>query len=94
MTKQKIRKHYTQEFKEEALKLASKLGVARASRELDVYESQLYAWRSTLDKKHSTSEKESLLATENARLKRQLAEQAEELEILKKAATYFAKNQK
>ncbi len=31
MTKQKIRKQYTQEFKEEALKLATKLGVARAS---------------------------------------------------------------
>ncbi len=40
------------------------------------------------------SEKESFLATENTRLKRQLAEQVEELEILKKAATYFAKNQK
>ena len=29
-----------------------------------------------------------------ARLKRQLAEQAEELTILKKAAAYFARNQK
>ncbi|BBM00254.1 hypothetical protein GL2_03280 [Microbulbifer sp. GL-2] len=34
------------------------------------------------------------LATENARLKRQLAEQAEELAILKKAAAYFAKSLK
>ena len=37
---------------------------------------------------------EQSLAVENARLKRQLAEQAEELAILKKAAAYFAKNQK
>ena len=29
-----------------------------------------------------------------AKLKRQLAEQTEEISILKKAATYFAKNQK
>lgn len=90
----KIRKTYSAEFKEEALKLAAKVGMAQAARELNVYESQLYAWRSTAQKKASTSERESSLAAENARLKRQLAEQAEELEILKKAATYFAKNQK
>ena len=34
------------------------------------------------------------MAVENARLKRQLAEQTEELAILKKAAAYFAKHQK
>ena len=38
-------------------------------------------------------ERESTLVTENARLKRQLAEQAEELGNPKKAATYFAKHQ-
>jgi transposase len=39
----------------------------------------------------TSSERESELDAENARLKRQLAEQAEELAILQKAATYFAK---
>ena len=34
------------------------------------------------------------LAAEVAKLRRQLADQAEDLAILKKAATYFAKNQK
>ena len=90
----KTRKTYSAEFKEEALKLAVKVGVAQAARELSIYESQLYAWRSSAQKKASTSERESTLVIENAKLKRQLAEQAEELEILKKAATYFAKNQK
>jgi len=42
----------------------------------------------------TASERESELAAENARLKRQLAEQAEELAILRKAATYFAKRLK
>ncbi len=37
-------------------------------------------------------EAEARLLAENARLKRQLAEKAEELEILKKAAAYFAKS--
>ncbi len=94
MTKNKQRKHYSDEFKEEALKLAEKVGVAQASRELGVYSSQLYYWRSSAQKKASSSDRENTLATENARLKRQLATQTEELEILKKAATYFAKNQK
>ena len=44
--------------------------------------------------KQSQSAADQQLATENARLKRQLAEQAEELAILKKAAAYFAKNVK
>ena len=39
MTKNKQRKHYSDEFKEEALKLAEKVGVAQASRELSVYSS-------------------------------------------------------
>jgi transposase len=72
----KIRKVYSAEFKEEALKLAAKVGIAQAARELIIYESQLYAWRSLAQKKASTSERESVLATENAKLKRQLAEQA------------------
>ncbi|KZN52385.1 hypothetical protein N482_05895 [Pseudoalteromonas luteoviolacea NCIMB 1942] len=63
-------------------------------RELSIYESQLYAWRSSEQKKASTSERESTLATENSKLKRQFAEQAEELEILKKAAIYFENNPK
>lgn len=42
----------------------------------------------------SSSERESELTAENVRLKRQLAEQAEELAILQKAATYFAKRLK
>jgi len=94
MSKTKQRKQYSPEFREEALKLADRIGVAKASRELGVYESQIYYWRSASQKKATTSKRESGLAAENARLKRQLAEQAEELEIVKKAATYFAKNLK
>lgn len=40
------------------------------------------------------SERDSYLAAENARLKRELAQQKEALEILKKAATDFANYQK
>lgn len=93
-TSKKPRKQHTPEFRQEALKLAERIGVAAAARELSLYESQLYAWRKKMQQALSGSERERELVTENARLKRQLAEQAEELAILQKAATYFAKRLK
>lgn len=42
----KPRKLHTPEFRDEALKLAERIGVAAAARELSLYESQLYNWRS------------------------------------------------
>lgn len=90
-TSKKPRKQHSPEFRQEALKLAERIGVAAAARELSLYESQLYAWRSKQHQQMTSSERESELAAENARLKRQLAEQAEVLAILQKAATYFAK---
>ncbi|EFL3496915.1 transposase [Escherichia coli] len=86
----KPREQHSPEFRNEVLKLAERIGVAAAARELSLYESQLYAWRSKQQQQMSSSERESELAAENVRLKRQLAEQAEELAILQKAATYFA----
>ncbi|HDS0697657.1 TPA: IS3 family transposase [Escherichia coli] len=80
----KPRKQHTPEFRNEALKLAERIGVAAAARELSLYESQLYARRSKQQQQMSSSERESELAAENVRLKRQLAEQAEELAILPK----------
>ena len=93
-TNKKTRKQHTPEFRDEALKLAERIGVAAAAHELSLYESQLYAWRSKQQQQMTASERENELAAENARLKRQLAEQAEELAILQKAATYFAKRLK
>lgn len=93
-TSKKPRKQHSPEFRQEALKLAERIGVAAAARELNLYESQLYAWRSKQQQQLTSTERESELAAANARLKRQLAEQAEELAILQKAATYFAKRLK
>ena len=94
LTRKTARKQYTPEFRNEALKLAERIGVAAAARELSLYESQLYNWRSKQQQRMTSSEREDELAAENARLKRQLAERDEELAILQKAATYFAKRLK
>lgn len=92
--KKQIRKQHSQEYKLEALKLAERIGVAQAARELNLHDSQLYDWRQKARRQRSQSEVEQAQATEIVRLKRQVAEQSEELAILKKAATYFAKNLK
>ena len=86
----KSRQRYSQQYKDESLALAEKLGVAAAARQLGLHESQLYNWRSKARLSQDKSAVEEQLLVENARLKRQLAEQAEELAIVKKATEYFA----
>ena len=88
------RRQHPQEFREEALALAEKIGIPKAAKELGIHGSQLYGWRSKARAKRDQSDLEQRLATENARLKRELAEQAEELALLKKAATYFVRRLK
>ncbi|HAF2724009.1 TPA: IS3 family transposase [Salmonella enterica] len=83
-TTKKPRKQHTPEFRQEALKLAERIGVAAAARELNLYESQLYNWRSKQQNQLSSSECEQEMSAEIARLKRQLAERDEELAILQK----------
>jgi len=92
--KQVTRRRYSVEYKTEALGLAEQVGVAGAAKQLGLHESQLYAWRKKARFDACRSETEKELAVENAKLKRQLAKKEEELAILKKAAAYFAKNQK
>ncbi|HAS3629906.1 TPA: IS3 family transposase [Vibrio cholerae] len=84
MTNKTKRILHSAEFKAEALKLAEKLGVATATQHLSLHESQIYGWRKAAKKDTSTSQREKNLAAEVAKLKRQLAEQAEELDIGKK----------
>ncbi|MGC9535261.1 IS3 family transposase [Vibrio atlanticus] len=84
MTSKKKRIIHSPEFKAETLKLAEKVGVAAAARQLSLHESQIYGWRKATKKNSSISQREQELAVEVAKLKRQLAEQAEELEIGKK----------
>ncbi len=47
MTTKKTRIKHSPEFKAEALKLADKVGVTAAARQLSLYESQIYGWQSS-----------------------------------------------
>lgn len=91
-SKKTTRKQHSPEFRKEALALAEKIGIAKAAKELGLHDSQLYGWRAKARARQSQSELEQSQAAEIARLKRKLAEQEEELAIVKKAATYFAKS--
>ncbi|TXO49045.1 transposase, partial [Escherichia coli] len=57
-TSKKPRKQHSPEFRSEALKLAERIGVTAAARELSLYESQLYNWRSKQQNQQTSSERD------------------------------------
>ncbi len=61
-TTNKPRKQHTPEFRQEALKLAERIGVAAATRELNLYKSQIYSWRSKQQTQLSSSEREQKMS--------------------------------
>ncbi|WP_201496952.1 transposase, partial [Escherichia coli] len=65
-TSKKPRKQHSPEFRSEALKLAERIGVTAAARELSLYESQLYNWRSKQQNQQTSSERELEMSTEIA----------------------------
>ncbi len=99
----KKRKRFTREFKLEAVRLleANKKPAADLARELGIRRNLLYKWKETIDQKGQDAfpgtGKSSGVETqtaENVRLKRELAQAKEDVEILKKAAAFFAKELK
>jgi len=88
------RTRYTQEYKDDALALAARIGFSKAAQQLGHEVARLHAWKSQKKQKQTGQEREQALELELVKLKRQLADQAEELTIIKKAAAYFARSQK
>ncbi len=61
MTTNKTRIKHSSEFKAEAMKLAEKVGVTAAARQLGLHGSQIYGWRKAVKKDTSTSQREKIL---------------------------------
>ena len=80
----RTRQRYPEEFKDQAVKLSESVGTTAAARELGIQTSQIYDWRMKIRHAESTSEAENRLLAENARLKRELIEQRDELALIKK----------
>lgn len=66
LTIKKNLKTYTAECKAEALKLAERVGVAEAARQLKISETQIYNWLKASEKISNTSQREVELAAEVA----------------------------
>ena len=94
------RRSYTAEFKREAVRLASKPGVSRrqAAKQLGVHPNVLAHWQHNFEKggwnEKPGTDLKSEQQKELERLRRENASLKTDLEILKKAAAYFAKESK
>jgi transposase len=90
---------YTDEFKVEATRLAESVGIAAAAKRLGVPDGNLRNWIDRVGggKRESAESAKPVKRTlaeveaENNRLRRELESTQLDLEIVKKAAAYFAK---
>ena len=91
------RKHYTKEFKQEAVRLLEQgdKPPADIARELGIKRNQLYKWQDEVNVKGEGAfpgrGRQAPAEAELAHLKRENERLKEENEILKKAAKYFAR---
>jgi transposase len=89
---------YTKEFKLEAIRLAdeSDKPVAQIARELGIRQNQIYKWKKAFEAAGESAFQGSGRPVdadpEKEQLRKKLADAQEEIEILKKAAAYFAKH--
>ena len=94
------RRSYTAEFKREAVRLASKPGVSRrkVAMQLGIHPNVLAHWQHNFEKggwsEKPGAELKSEQQKELERLRRENASLKTDVEILKKAAAYFAKESK
>jgi transposase len=92
-----VPRRYTDEFRVEAVRLGESIGGNQAAKRLGIPESSLWNWMrlgklkavvpGAVPVKRSTGE----LEAEIDRLRRELANAKQDLDIVKKAAAYFAK---
>lgn len=84
---------FTDEFKPDAVAQVVERGyaVSEVAERLGISTKSLYTWKARFSKPVKVREAEADLAAELRRVKRELARVTEERDILKKAATYFAR---
>ncbi len=89
-----LRKHYTKEFKEEAVRLLRQggLSLSQASRDLDINENILRRWKSEMERHGDKAFPGSgvPLEQELAHLRREVEVLRQEREVLKKAVRIFS----
>lgn len=100
MAKEKSRRHFSKEYKKNAVKLVTEKGlpVCKVARDLDIHPNMLHMWRKLyFDKGRDAFAGKGDLKPEDAKLKRllkELEDVKEERDILKKALAVFSKHDK
>lgn len=87
------RRKYSPEFKDRALLRAETEGIAQVAKDLGVSESMLYNWRAKQRLTGQPHEVQKQQQAEMSRLAREVKRLQQENAFLKKAATFFAKEQ-
>lgn len=78
------RKQYTSQFKEQALAMAERAGVAKTAADLGLDTGLLYTWRGKRRQTGQSFEEQKLQQAEIARLRRENAQLEQELAFVKK----------
>jgi transposase len=94
VTNNVTRQRYSAQFKQQAVERAAKEGVVAVSRDLAIASAQLYQWRAKLKQTGQSFEVQQQHQAEFNRLKRDNERLQQEVDFLKKAAAYFAKQSK
>lgn len=100
MAKEKSRRHFSKEYKKNAVKLVTEKGmsVSKVAKDLDIHPGMLHMWRKLFfDKGNDAFAGKGDLKHEDAelkRLKKELEDVKEERDILKKALAVFSKQEK
>jgi len=87
------RKSYTEEFREEAVRLVLEGGKSayQVSKDIGVAQTTLSRWVRQHQKTGNASKSKTAVEEENDRLRRELAQVKMERDFLRNAAAYFAK---
>ena len=90
----RINRKFNDEFKQEAIALATKTGNAQAARDLGVNESQIRQWKSKFNPDFQSSNKKSYeeLEKENKKLIKELFYMKEINKVLKKSTAIFSQD--
>ena len=87
----KTRKKYTLEFKQEAVKLAEKVGFAKAGADLGVHEDNIRRWAKALKaSKNGKGPSNASVDAENRRLRKEIGYLKKINEVLKKSTAILS----
>ena len=89
-----VRKKYSPQFKDQVLERAKQYGVKQVAKDLGLAEAMVYSWKAQREKAGNSLEHQKIQQSDLARLKRENTRLQMEVDFLKKAAAYFAKEHK